>query len=99
MDENCSNMPMDERQSLIRDLCSPCQGLRALPRSHLSGRREAGEQHGILRRIVSAIWEARRRRAEREIAGFIARRGGRITDEVEREIGRRQLTSNWSARP
>jgi NAD(P)-dependent dehydrogenase (short-subunit alcohol dehydrogenase family) len=53
----------------------------------------------VIAEIVSAIWEARWRRAEREIAGFIARRGGRITDEVEREIGRRQLTSNWSARP
>jgi hypothetical protein len=89
---------MDERRSLAHDLCSSRQGLRALRRSHLSGRRGAGEQHGILRRIVSAIWEARRRRTEREIAEFIARRGGRITDEVEREIGRRQLTSNWSAR-
>jgi hypothetical protein len=52
----------------------------------------------VIAEIVSAIWEARRRRTEREIAEFIARRGGRITDEVEREIGRRQLTSNWSAR-
>jgi hypothetical protein len=34
---------------------------------------------------------------KREIANFFARRSGRITDEFERELMRRLLTSNWSA--
>jgi hypothetical protein len=40
---------------------------------------------GILRRIFDAILgamhESRRRQAEREIANFVARRGGRVTDD------------------
>jgi hypothetical protein len=69
-----------------------CAG-HALPR-----RDAASAKPGILRRIFDAIGESRQRQTEREVARFIARRGGRITDEVEREIGRRLLTSNWSAR-
>jgi hypothetical protein len=65
----------------------------------LPGSRAAGENVGILRRLFEAISESPWRRTEREIAAFIARRGGRITDEVEREIGRRHFTSNWIARP
>ena len=53
---------------------------------------------GILRRILDAIGAASERQSEREIARFIARRGARITDEVEREIGRRVMTSNWGIR-
>jgi hypothetical protein len=53
---------------------------------------------GILRRLFEAIVESRQKRADREIAGFIARRGGRITDDLEREMTQRLLTSNWSAR-
>ena len=53
---------------------------------------------GILRRIVDAIGALSERQSERDIARFIARRGGRITDEVEREIGRRVMRSNWGAR-
>ncbi len=34
---------------------------------------------GILRRIVDVLAQAKRRRAEREIAALIARRGGSLT--------------------
>ena len=48
---------------------------------------------GILRRIFDAIRDAmhepHRRQAEREIANFVARRGGRVTDDLEREMMRR----------
>jgi len=48
---------------------------------------------GSLRRTFSALLEAmdesRRRHAEREIARYVDLRGGRMTDEAEREIGRR----------
>jgi hypothetical protein len=57
---------------------------------------------GILRRIFGAILDAmhesRRRQAEREIANFVARQGGRMTDDLEREMTRRLFTSNWSPR-
>ena len=57
---------------------------------------------GILRRIFDAIFDAmhesRRRQAEREIAKFVALRGGPITDDFEREMTRRLFTSNWSPR-
>ena len=54
----------------------------------------------ILRRMFSAILDAmhesRRRQAEREIANFVARRDGRITDDLEREMTRRLFTTDWS---
>ena len=57
---------------------------------------------GILWRIFGAILDAmhesRRRQAEREIANFVARRGARMTDDLERQMTRRLFTSNWSPR-
>jgi hypothetical protein len=57
---------------------------------------------GILRLIfdavLNAMYESCRTRAEREIANFVARRGGRITDEFEREMARHLFTSDWSRR-
>jgi hypothetical protein len=57
---------------------------------------------GILRRIFGALFDAmhesRRRQAEREIAKFVALRGGPITDDFEREMTRRLFTSDWSPR-
>lgn len=49
--------------------------------------------------ILDAMYETRRRQAEREIANFIERQGGHLTDALEREIMRRLLSSsNWSPR-
>jgi hypothetical protein len=57
---------------------------------------------GILRRIfgamLDAMHESRRRQAERKIANFVARRGGRITNDLEREMTRRLFTTDWSPR-
>ena len=39
-----------------------------------------------LMRVVNAIGEANQRRAEREIAEVMRRRGSRFTDAAEREI-------------
>lgn len=41
---------------------------------------------GILRRIADAIFESRQRKAERDIAAYIAHSGGRLTDSIEREL-------------
>jgi hypothetical protein len=43
----------------------------------------------FMHRLGGAIAASRRAEAEREIARFIVSQGGRLTDEVEREISRR----------
>jgi hypothetical protein len=53
---------------------------------------------GVLRRIFDAIFESPQKQAERDIARFLARSGGRLTDDMEREMTQRLLTDNWSAR-
>lgn len=40
----------------------------------------------LWRRIVNAFIESQERRADREIARMLARHGGLLTDEMEREI-------------
>jgi hypothetical protein len=51
---------------------------------------------GILRRVFDALLkameESRQKQIEREIANYVALRGGRMTDDLEREITRRLFT-------
>jgi len=42
----------------------------------------------LFRRIIDAVAESNRRKAEREIAAFIRRNGGKLTDSLERGIER-----------
>ena len=49
------------------------------------------------RRISEAILAAQQRRADREIALYLASHGGLFTDEVEREIARRLSGSSRRA--
>ena len=53
---------------------------------------------GVLWRIFDAIVESRQKSADREIARRLARSGGRITDNIEREITQSLLTGNWKVR-
>ena len=53
---------------------------------------------GIWRRLLDAIYESRRRHAERDIARFLERSGGRITDDVEFQMSQRLMTGDWTAR-
>jgi hypothetical protein len=57
---------------------------------------------GILRRafgaLLNAMEKSRQKQTEREITNFVASRGGRLTDDLEREMMRRLLTSDWSPR-
>jgi hypothetical protein len=53
---------------------------------------------GVLRRILEAVVHSRQRHADRQIAAFLARSGGRLTDDLERELMRRISTSNWNMR-
>jgi hypothetical protein len=48
---------------------------------------------GVLRRLLDAMTASRTRQAEREIARYLAHTGGKFTDESEREIERRFLSS------
>jgi hypothetical protein len=41
---------------------------------------------GLIRRTLEALMAARQRKIDREIAIWIARRGGKFTDSVEREL-------------
>ena len=52
---------------------------------------------GMLRRIFGAIFETRQEQIEREVARFVARSGGRITDDIERQIMQHFFASNWNA--
>jgi hypothetical protein len=47
---------------------------------------------GLFRWLATAMMESRRRQAEREIARYLA--NGKFTDETEREIERRFLSSS-----
>ena len=44
---------------------------------------------GLFARLASALHDARMRQVDREIGAFIERRGGRMTDDLERQIERR----------
>jgi hypothetical protein len=48
-------------------------------------------KRGALRRLFDAIEQSNMRRAERDIARYLANHGGKFTDEAEREIERRFL--------
>jgi hypothetical protein len=63
-----------------------------------SGSNAVTNKAGVLRRIFDAIFESRQKQADRDIARFLARSGGRLTDDIEREITQRLLTGNWSPR-
>jgi hypothetical protein len=48
-------------------------------------------KRSLLLRLLDAIEEANMHRAEREIARYLGTTGGKITDDIERQIERRFL--------
>jgi len=56
---------------------------------------EAEKRRGLLRRLYDTIMENRQRSANRDIAAFLARRGYRLTDSVEREIDAHFFSGKW----
>jgi hypothetical protein len=52
-----------------------------------------------MRRLLDAIIESQRRRAEREIQLYLGLSGKRFTDGVERELERRTLRTRSGAVP
>ena len=63
------------------------------PKSGLTSGVKTARKPGLLRRLIAAVQEARMRQAEREIALYLTRSGGKFTDEAEREIERRFLSN------
>jgi len=51
-------------------------------------------KRGIFARLLDGLMAARMRQAERDVARYITETGGKFTDESEREIERRFLSSN-----
>jgi hypothetical protein len=71
--------------------------------SHFAGHKGAPERGaanraGLLRRVFDAVFESRQRHADQDIARFIARSGGRLTDDLERRMMARLTRSDWSLR-
>jgi hypothetical protein len=73
-----------------RDLV-PCSG----EKSSTSGNAIANRP-SALRRILNRIFESRQSQADRDIAQFVIRSGGRLTDEIEREMTQRLFKGNWN---
>jgi hypothetical protein len=59
------------------------------PRDHAPATDAKPAGKPFWRRLFDAIVESRQRRADREIARFLATRGHLLTDDTEREIMRR----------
>ena len=61
-------------------------------RSHLADAASAAEKperKGFWRRLYEGLQASQQRRADREIAAYIARHGGLLSDDMERQIMQR----------
>jgi hypothetical protein len=63
-----------------------------------AGRTAVERMLGLLRRVSDAAMRSRQRHANEDIARYLHQSGGRLTDEIEREM-MQQLTRNWNFRP
>lgn len=55
----------------------------------ISVKRPAGRRHSLLQRISAAIERWQQRHTEHEAGRYIAGHGGRLTDDVERQLTER----------
>jgi hypothetical protein len=63
-----------------------------------AGRTAVERVLGLLRRVFDAVTRSRQRHVNEDIARYLHQSGGRLTDEIEREM-MQQLTRNWNFRP
>jgi hypothetical protein len=63
--------------------------------SRVCNQTNASERTSLWRRLSKTVRSYRERRAEREIARFIQSRGGRLTDQVERDLMRHMTESPY----
>ena len=59
-------------------------------------RKVAVKAASLLRGIIATVFQSREEQRNAAVAAFLARSGGRLTDDMEREIARRETASNWS---
>ena len=69
-------------------IAGPIAAFRASPPTRFSFS-FARQARLIIARVSDAIADSHERRANREVANFLARNGDMFTDEVERRIGER----------
>ena len=62
------------------------------------GGKTVANKPGLLRRILNAIFELHQKQTDRDVARFFIRSGGRLTDELEREMTQRLFKGNWDPR-
>lgn len=55
----------------------------------------AGRRPGFLQRVFEAMAQSRRRQVDREIAAYLTHTGGRLTDNVEREMMSLMTRTSW----
>ncbi len=55
------------------------------------------EKPGLLRRLADAVMRARQKQVDRELAQYVQRSGGRLTDDIERQL-MQQLYGDWNFR-
>lgn len=65
----------------------------SVPHDAEYARTTAAKKPGLFRRIFDALVEARTRQVEREIARYLGGANAKFTDEAEREIERRFLST------
>lgn len=65
----------------------------SVPHDAEYARAAAPKKPGLFRRVVDALVEARTRQVEREIARYLGGANAKFTDEAEREIERRFLST------
>lgn len=68
---------------------------RALPLSRPAARVPSP---GLFSRILDALLDTRRRQAQRDVEAYLARRGYRLTDSIEREMDAQLFRGDWQSR-
>jgi hypothetical protein len=53
---------------------------------------------GFWRRFFNAVLEARQRKANDQLGEYLIRSGGRLTDDIEREMNHRLSRGDWNFR-
>src|SRR5262245_5983460 len=82
---NAWGQPRKGRRTMAYDVC-----LDRVPHDRALSDQPSRSKPSLWRRWLDAMLTAQQRRADREIARYLATRGG-ITDDIEREIERRFL--------
>jgi len=59
---------------------------------------DSPRKQGLMRRIYDSVFVTRERDAQRTVETYLARRGNRLTDSVERELAERMLDGQWPRR-